>query len=392
MTATYQYYSPPTVEFNRGTIKQLIPIIYQHRYDPTQSIRDVMKILWDQMVLKHYPLVLTLFEEDILMTLIRSSSSGYWRDREAACNALEIFLPQIWDKSWDKYLRKNHVEMLWSNALRLMDDIRESTRLSGLKYAKSLSELLLKQCDRNHINSIRLAGTQSWTSTQQRNDIATIPNPSSRVEDSLRENIDIYMKLLLHKGFFSSSQISIGFCLGIIIRLVETCGTFLHHWLSELISILIESMSALEPTSLQYLQFHTTRMNISSDELESFRVQLAYNSPIQEALSRCLQHIDEHSISNVLRELSFHLQRGVGLATRVSASQSIIYLSEKYSSLLRENRHSAKAFHLILDTLTSSPYLSPTIKKSFINSQGALAKVCHESLIYGAALSIHQTA
>jgi hypothetical protein len=46
-------------------------------------------------------------------------------------------------------------------------------------------------------------------------------------------------------------------------------------------SVLVESMAALEPRTLQYMQFHTARLNISDKELEDMRLQLSQNSPMQ---------------------------------------------------------------------------------------------------------------
>ena len=46
-------------------------------------------------------------------------------------------------------------------------------------------------------------------------------------------------------------------------------------------SVLIESMSALEPQTFQYMQFHTARLNISERELEEMRLKLSSHSPMQ---------------------------------------------------------------------------------------------------------------
>ncbi len=40
-------------------------------------------------------------------------------------------------------------------------------------------------------------------------------------------------------------------------------------------------MAALEPKTLQYMQFHTARLNISESELEDLRLKLSQNSPMQ---------------------------------------------------------------------------------------------------------------
>lgn len=77
----------------------------------------------------------------------------------------------------------------------------------------------------------------------------------------------------------------------------------------------------------------------------------------------------------VLVYLCQNLQRGVGLATRVSAARSISYLAEKYPNILQSNVSGKKAFKLIIGTLTTSIIVSNAIFKSFTSAQGALAKI-----------------
>jgi hypothetical protein len=348
----YSEYRPTAIEFDHQNITSIIPVIFQHRYDPTTSIRDVMKVLWDQIVLAKHPQAIWTFETAILDHLVHNLSSAQWRDREAACNALEVFLPQ---RPWQA-IRKR-MDVLWTAALRLIDDLRESTRAAGMKYAKVLSELILQRCDKSY----EIDGVIAL--------------------DLIRDTIDHFMKLILEKGLFTSSQVSIGFSLGIILRIVDLAGSLLQDWFAELISVLIESMSALEPGSLQYLQFHTSRMQLSGDDLESFRVQLAQQSPMQEALNKCLQYIEEKNLVTVIQSICYHLNRGVGLATRIAAAQSISNVAERYPRILQELAYTAKAFHLIIETLTYSSHLSPAMKRSFINAQGSLAKILPSEVI-----------
>jgi hypothetical protein len=55
----------------------------------------------------------------------------------------------------------------------------------------------------------------------------------------------------------------------------------LQEHLIRIIDILIESMAALEPRTLQYMQFHTARLNISDQDLEDLRLKLSQHSPMQ---------------------------------------------------------------------------------------------------------------
>ena len=177
--------------------------------------------------------------------------------------------------------------------------------------------------------------------------------------------------------------------LGLLGKVVEAAksATALHKWLAQVVSVLVEGMSALEPQTLQYMQFHTARLRISEEELEAARVKMAQSSPLQEALEICLQCLHQatlldasaSTIPDVLQGLCMQLQRGVGLATRVAAAQSIAQLCERYPLYLRRGSSGAKAateaFRAIVWTLTRTPSTATTLKKAMTSAFGALAKV-----------------
>lgn len=145
-------------------------------------------------------------------------------------------------------------------------------------------------------------------------------NPEETDLAVARAAIDCVVPLLVEKGLVSPSAEARGFSLGVILKIVQRLDKsaaiplpFRHsqvvprqqqvvgqsvllsgqeeplgQWLPQLVSALVESMSALEPRVLQYMQFHTSRMQLSEEELEQARVKMAQSSPMQEALNACL--------------------------------------------------------------------------------------------------------
>ena len=132
-------------------------------------------------------------------------------------------------------------------------------------------------------------------------------------------------------------------------------------------------MSALEPRTLQYMQFHTARLQISEEELENMRIKMSQTSPMQEALTYCLQSLNELTIPTVVSELCRHIKSGVGLSTRVAAVESISYLVERYPHDL--GIHSVTAFETIIKSLIHAPQMTVSLKKAMMSGIGALAKV-----------------
>ena len=194
------------------------------------------------------------------------------------------------------------------------------------------------------------------------------------------------MKLIFSITFAQQAR---GVSLGLLGKVVEAAKSApaLRKWLARIISVLVEGMSALEPQTLQYMQFHTARLRISDEELEAMRIKMAQSSPLQEALEICLTSLHQATAYNtnattipeVVQGLSQQLQRGVGLATRVAAAQSLSQLAERYAVFLGKGssgvKPAAEAFQCIIWSLTQAPHMAVTLKKAMTSAFGALCKV-----------------
>jgi hypothetical protein len=143
----------------------------------------------------------------------------------------------------------------------------------------------------------------------------------------------------------------------------------------------------MEPQTLQYMQFHTARLRISEEELETMRMKMAQSSPLHDALEVCLtalQHAVLHDstsqlVPEVMRVLCAQLQRGVGLPTRVAAAQTLSQMVERYPAFLVPGTAGAKstseAFQAIVWSLSQNPAMAATLKKAMTSAFGALSKV-----------------
>ena len=101
-----------------------------------------------------------------------------------------------------------------------------------------------------------------------------------------------------------------------MLSLSRVTGQHLHPYTERMVGVLVEAMSALEPRALQYLDFHTARMQVSASDFESSRLRLATESPMQAALDGCLRVLDAAQVPRVMGVLREALQFGVGLATK----------------------------------------------------------------------------
>lgn len=361
VTDIFMFYKSSSINLEIEKLSQqsrnhVIATLFHSKFSPNGDIRKVSLQIWSDFILAFDKDAVDNYEGSIFDHLIENLTSVKWRDREASCLAMTMLLTS---RKWEAI--ESRLEKLWILALKAIDDIRETVRASGLGFIRSLTDQIISQLSLPPINSVELNPLVVKTS-------------------------ELFVPLLLKNGFYAPSMAEKSFAIGSVVRIVEALSSnethqqILKPWLPDFVSILIESMSALEPNSLQYLQFHTQNLQISSDELENFRIQLSNNSPLQLALNACLKSLGNDIAPQILQLIaSENLNRGVGLASRVSAAKSITYLCELYPVSL--TNHCEKPFKIIVDTLLNSSNGSSVMRSAFSNALGSLAKILPQMTI-----------
>jgi hypothetical protein len=345
-------YQSPSVHIDKKKIKDLLPSLFLAKYDPSPPIRALMKQLWHTLITSQgHQKLLVVLQNEVIKYLCVSLNSKQWREREAACCALEAFLPL---RPWAVVRALG--DDLWSSGMSVLDDVRDSTRIAAVGLMKALSDQVTRACN---------------------------PEESGSSSDIVDDAIAFILPILLDKGLVAPSQEARGFTLGVLLRLIKSSRSALKEWLVRLVAVLVESMSALEPKTLQYMQFHTARLQINDEELENMRVRLSRQSPMQEALDACLQALAGRplDVPPAALALRTQLQCGVGLATRVAAVQSLSYLAETFPGEIGSSEHGSKTFRTIVDSLINSPQMAVTLQKALLGGLGSLAKVVNAELI-----------
>jgi hypothetical protein len=345
-------YQAPMAYIDKEKIRNLLPSLFLAKHDPSPPVKALMKQLWDTLITAQglQRLLITL-QNDVINYLRGSLKSSQWREREAACSGLESFLPL---RPWS--VVRTVGESLWIAGMSVLDDVRDSTRIAAIGFMKVLSDQVLRACNQTESGS------------------------TAAVVD---EAIALIMPILLDKGLGAPSQEVRGFTLGVLVKLIKSSRSSLKEWLVRLVAVLVECMSAMEPKTLQYMQFHTARLQISDEELENMRVKLSRQSPMQEALDACLQAIGERPVEvhEVTRALCAQLQSGVGLATRTAAVQSLAYLADNLPGELGSTEHGSRAFRIVLSSLINSPHMAVTLNKALLGGLGSLAKVVNVNVL-----------
>lgn len=278
-------YQAPSFSIPTDKVLDLVPMLYVAKYDPITSIRDIMQSVWNQLIGIHDNETLLQYVDAILAYVEKNLLNPLWRERESAGLALEHLL--MLSLPWKSL--KVYMTSLLEKGFKLLDDIRESTRKIAITVMKKMLQIILSVCD----------------------------SKKTLTESEAIENINLILPILLEKGWISSSLEARGFCLGAIIKILnEEPTNVLLTWLERLIDLFIESISALEPQMLQYMEFHAGSLQVNREDLEKLRVQLSQQSPVHEALNKCLSMVPYEMLGNVCSIAYAHLSRGVGLATR----------------------------------------------------------------------------
>jgi len=107
-------------------------MLFASRFEPNAAVRELIRTLWDKLVpAAEQKFILSENISKILKHLCNKLDCAQWRDRESACLALESILPQ---RAWSTILP--FMNELWLNGLRVLDDVRLSTRDAALGYMK----------------------------------------------------------------------------------------------------------------------------------------------------------------------------------------------------------------------------------------------------------------
>jgi proteasome component ECM29 len=203
-------------------------------------------------------------------------------------------------------------------------------------------------------------------------------NPTTR-QATLSDATGFIIPFLLDKGLLAPSAEGKGFSIGLLLRIVKTTKSSLQAHLIQLIAVLVEAMSAMEPQTLQYMQFHTERLQISNEELESTRLKLSQQSPLQDALDLCLESLQAPEcadmIADVVLNLSAQTKSGVGLATRTAAVRSLVFIINSDAHEAMGQAISQRCFRSLISSVVPNPPPSPSLKKELVAALGMLAKI-----------------
>lgn len=446
--AIYARYRPLVTVLDVSRALALVPALYMAKFDPIASIREIMTRIWrDLRVQTGFAAeneLIAHVQREILQVLVANMLNPMWRERESAALALDTILLQ---RPW-RVIAPFASELL-QKAFKLVDDLRESTRKAALTFFKTLLHHIVRACDA-HESGLEVAKETINTvvpilleqgilspAVEARGcsfglllrliDQATgeqrMANASTTVASSsaLNQNLNALFGNLNRELQQGSNGDAEGRDGNQSPSRRPTTGPTPHRrhihsstslatkdvllpWLDRLVDALVESIGALEPQMMSYLQFHSSSLYTNSgsggnnnntsgangsngsngansrsslqaqEDWERLRIELMSHSPLHDALRQCLRLLDPVLLPKVASTLFHQLKSGVGLPSRVAAADSVAYLAEQYPTLLSSGT-GPQILQLLGGLLSEKPHLEVTLKKALYNAYGVLCKV-----------------
>ncbi|KAI8369986.1 proteasome stabiliser-domain-containing protein [Blakeslea trispora] len=272
-------------------LPRLIPKLYRYQFDPNPRVNQTMKSIWRSLVKDNQKAVDTYFNQ-IMDDVLVGLGNRQWRVREACCAAVADLIMGRQLVQIEPYL-----ERLWQMCFRALDDIKDSVRQAATQTCRSLTKLTVHYCD-----------------------------PSMVAMADGYKVMDTVMPFLLQKGIVSDAEDVQKFSLDAVLKVCKTGAVLLKKYVPELIDTLLQSLSSLEPQSMNYLSFHVDKYNISQEQLDNARLAGAKNSPMMEGIEHCIHQIDEEVMEALTPRILHIVRKGTGLPTKAGCARFIVTL------------------------------------------------------------------
>lgn len=318
----------------KSHLPKLIPKLYRSQYDPDPKIGQAMSRILKSLV--DPKRVGQEYFEEIVRDLLENVWATQWRIREASCLALADLLV---GKTAERIFP--FLEELWTRVLKVMDDLKESVRIAAEHAFKSLSALTVRLCDPTHTNV-----------------------------KNAQKAVDIAIPFLLKKGLSSDVADVRNISITQISQICKVANFLLKPHIPELVAILLESVSLLEPAEFNYFAFHVEKMGIKQEDFEKLRLQISNLLPVNDTLEVCVTQIDSQNAADTVSKLTHLLIHGLGVSTKVATAQFIVHFALRKGEELKP--FAPKLLHSLVSVLPSK---AVSVRQAVARSIGVVAKL-----------------
>ncbi|EMR68103.1 putative proteasome component protein [Eutypa lata UCREL1] len=277
---------------------KIYPKLYRYRFDPNGNVRRSMDDIW-KAVVKDSTTVVDQYFDAIMNDLLKSILDGReWRVREASCAAISEL---IYGQPFPKY--EKYYTDIWRVTLRVLDDRKESVRLSALKLCMGLSKTLVTQLTEN--------------------------NSSASAQAMIAQVLPF---LLSDKGIENSVQEVKIMAIKTVLDVVKNGGDALKPFIPTIVTHCLGLLSTVEPEQVNY--YYQRAAEADRENFDKYRSSAATQSPIFECVTNCLRFADEGVMKELAPQLIQTIKSAIGMQTKIGCSEVLSTLALRHAILL----------------------------------------------------------
>ena len=322
-------------------LAKLLPKLYRMQHDPSPKMQEAVKGIWQAVVDDPKAAVDAHFAA-VMEDLLAECGSRTWRSRQSAASSLAELLSGRRFAEVEPFL-----ERVWTASLRSVDDIKETVREAGKALCRSTRGLTVRLCDAHH------------------------SNPAET-----RRTIGVVAPILLRQGLLSPVKEIQSLAMDVLMRVAKHAGSAeIRPFVPEMVKCLLEALSSMEDSRLNYIEQHAPAIGMSAERLEHARLQSSKASPMGETLDVLMGHVDEATMTELVPQLSSVLRSGVGLNTRAGTCRFISRLCLRRGSLVRP--HAGKLFKALLAAAAADK--SQSVTSAAVSATAAVARHATEA-------------
>ena len=314
---------------------KLYPKLYRYRFDPNPNVQRSMNDIWHALV-KNPSVIIDKHFDAIMEDLLQSIDGREWRARQASCNAIANLVQGQPVEKYVKYLGRT-----WVLCLKVMDDMKNSVREAAEGLARTLTGILTR--------SLESSGSSERTIT------------------TLKEVLPF---LLSTQGLESSAEDVRAFALHALLDIIKKAGApTLRPFIPDLVEKILGLLSTVEPESVNYIHMNAQRYNLTEQRIDDMRLASVRQSPLMEAIERCLDLLDEATMKALVPKVDSAMKSAVGMPSKVGCSRILVSLGTRHNFVFQP--HSDHFLGLVRNFIRDR---NETVSLSYAASAGYVAR------------------
>jgi proteasome component ECM29 len=279
---------------------KLYPKLYRYRFDPNPNVQRSMNDIWSALV-KDSSATINQYFDDILADLLKNILGKEWRTRQASCAAIADL---VQGREFEKY--EKHLQAIWQVSFKVLDDIKGSVREAATSLCMVLMGILVRQVE---------AGTSS-----------------KHAQSMLKEVLPF---LLSGQGIESAAKEVRAFSTVTVLKLIKSGGKALLPFVPSLVEQLIALLSTMEMEGIDYLYLRAAQYNLTEENIDKARSAGVSQSPLMEAIERCLDLLDEPTMKELAPRLQNAIKTSIGMPSKIGCAGVLVSLATRHSFVFR---------------------------------------------------------